>query len=124
MINTDFTLYIYGTEAVICYLTTALFLWWAAYKWVKVKHCPSVIYILVMMWFLAQGYATHLAYYSRELGDTSGKHEFLQSMWWHTRAIPRLAIAILICWRQSLKVYIEFFRKEKRRRGDKDGEDV
>lgn len=124
MIKSDLTLLIYRIEFVVYFITALLFLWWAIYKYFKEQSPPSTIYFLVMLWFFSQGYATAIGYHARTLRFDVGYYEYMQGIWWDTRAIPRLIIAALICWRQLLKVYVEFFKKQKRRRSDKDGEDV
>ena len=120
----DLTLTIYWIEFVVYFLTALLFLWWAIYKYFNEKSPPSTIYFLVMLWFFAQGYATAIGYHARTLRLTTEYYDYMQGIWWDTRAMPRLIIAFLICWRQLLKVYVEFFKPHKRRRNDKDGEDV
>ena len=120
----DIALIIYQIEICVYLATALLFLWWAIYKLAKEEKPPSTIYILVMLWFFAQGYATIIGHHARTLRDTSEYYNYMQGGWWDTRAMPRLIIAFLICWRQVVKVYVEFFKPHKRRKNDKDGEDV
>ena len=139
----DLTSIEYLWEMIVWLLTFFLFLWWACYKKIVTRRSNkiriiidpkkvlnenvSVIYILVMLGFLTQAYATSIAYYARLLRDYPVAHyDFLNSFWWHTRILPRLIIGTIISVRMMTKVYVEFFASKKRRPSnlDKDGDDV
>ena len=161
----DLTLILYGFEILICYMTFALFLWYAVYTWVKTKndivwYCkqcattleinqvpndcpschantkkfeerparktPSVIYVLIGLLFLSQGWATTVGFHSRLSRDPSIiiSLPHLYDVIWSTRVLPRVIIESLIFWRMVRRVYLSFFLTPKRRSSDKDGSDL
>ena len=87
---------------------------------------PSVIYIMIMLLFLFQGWSVLMGYYARSIrpqgiADTL---PFFYSFWWDTRVVPRLIIEALISWRMILRVYLSFLARPQRRISDNDGRDV
>jgi cyanate permease len=131
----------YLLEVIVFLLTFLLFLWWAIYKKVATKKVNakitnpskkldenvSVVYLLVMFGFLTQAFATYIGYYTRSIrlsGDIDAYHQFMNSFWWHIRIVPRLIVGMLLSARMVRKVYIEFFQPQKRRRSDRDAEDI
>ena len=122
---TDVTLFMYVLELVICYSAFVLFGWWAIYKWHKSRCRPTNVYILVMFLFLARAYAIHIGFTARNIGyQTQEYHDFVTSMWWHTRVLPEIIVEFCILWRMARRVALNFFLKDKRRLGDVDGDDV
>jgi hypothetical protein len=127
LISGDMTLLIYGIEAAVCFLAFILFAWWGIYKFIVGNCKPTNVYILVMLLFLTMGYATMLGVIARLVrggGDVDAYVKFMQGLWWHTRILPRLIIESMILWRMSRRVYINFFKVDRRRHGDRDGDDV
>ena len=124
IINDTATL-VYLTETVVCYAAFLLFLWWAIYKYASAKCWPTTVYFLVMLLFLTQAYAAQTALECRMLLSDSLKYNhFITTARWDTRVVPKLIIQVMILWRMARRVYINFVIENKKRKNDKDGEDV
>ena len=103
---------LYLVETILCYFATVLFVWWAIWEYKNNRVVPEIVYFLIMLLFLTLGYSAQTSFEARTMFTQKIVYEdFLTSIRWQTRVLPKIIIELLIVSVLVNRVYNTLIKK-------------